>query len=207
MKTETQTLLISILVFAALMLAFIFALFSSGIVGSDGPITPTAANIWGTPTDEIIPAEHISITISGTRVKASFTGSPEAVVRWNFGDGVGSTSGHNAYHNYSNEGNYLITMYEVKPNGQQKTEYIPASIDAGTLATVGIPETNESITLAISSLIIAAISSLILALLSLYFEDIPPRAFTFKQRVTLGIGLLFIALLALGHFNGIFAAG
>jgi hypothetical protein len=207
MKTSTQTQLISVLVFTALMLALLFALFTSGLMNTGEPPAATAANIWGTPTDEIIPAENINIKISGTRLRATFTGTSDSNIQWNFGDGTGSTAGHSVLHNYSSEGRYLVTMFERTANGHHRTEYMVANIDAGNLVSINVPGMNENIVLAIASLIFAGISALILAILSLYYDNVPPKAFTFKQRVILGLGLIFSAILALGYFNSLAGAG
>jgi hypothetical protein len=82
-----------------------------------------------------------------------------------------------------------------------------ANIDAGNLVSINVPGMNENIVLAIASLIFAGISALILAILSLYYDNVPPKAFTFKQRVILGLGLIFSAILALGYFNSLAGAG
>ena len=120
MKMKTQREIMKLLVFSALILAFIFSFFASGLLEEKETET-NISSVLDYSNTHVIPAEYMTIKVNGMMVATEYTGPSGSVVEWNYGDGIGQTAKSSTLHEYDTEGKYLVTLYARMPDGVQNS--------------------------------------------------------------------------------------
>ncbi len=213
---QRQVLFFTVLVCLILTAAFIQSLDHAGLIrlpgGGDSAqdlIEETRATISfevvnGTDT------QYIQPTIMDLTVQFTCVAENVDEVRWDFGDGSGSSEGLQVTTEYDAPGEYLVEATIIFKDGKRVIEYYKLEIGEEIIYTAEVPVFGFVWTFYTYSLLIMGLSALFWFAISFYKRKkqnahLWPRSFIPELRLALGFGMLFCFFVAIGFFNGIVA--